>query len=192
MMLSKQICLLIFFCFSDTVCAQSKDTILKPSFFYYNQFLTGGAIAEKAHIVTLTASTFHGVRYKSVALGLGLSYDAYTDWKTLPVLISFSYDLTRSVKNRVFVQIDGGSGRLWRIERAEEIYTFEQMGSRLIHPSIGYRMRKEGWSMYLRMGYKFHRLKYDMAPSWWSAPGNMQHVTQDVQRIVFQMGFGVN
>jgi hypothetical protein len=192
MRLNRRISFLVFFFIPVFSVAQSTDTLQDKHITYYNQFLTGALFLKGGKVITLSASTYHGIRYDRLAIGLGISYDTYSNWKGLPFLVSVAYDIAAIKENYLFLQLDAGSGGAWPLYNEGDFYAYEKKRGTLIHPAIGYRLIKDGWSLYIKGGYKFHRIRYDVYARWWGSPGNVSHVTQDMERISLQLGFGLH
>jgi hypothetical protein len=184
MKMSKLLVFLFLFSISFFASGNTADSARKV--IYYNQFLAGGLFGKTENIATLGASTIHGVKFKGAAIGLGLAYDAYRDWKTTPFLISFSVDLGRPKNNSLYLQLDSGAGRAKHMNSNFQFANFDVKASRFIHSAIGYRIKADCWSLYIKAGYKFQRIKYN--ESWGGAWVNK--VTMDLERISLQVGFG--
>jgi hypothetical protein len=179
--------------FSATIYAQPDTLKAEHYVSYYNQFVAGGLFGKKGTGSTLTISTTHGVRYKRASVGLGLGYDSYLDWRTLPVFTGISYDLatTRS-HNALFIQLNAGYNRIWNPSVNDNSVTIRKERGRFISPAIGYRIHAAVWSLYIMAGYKFQRIKNEVTYPWWGNQSPVYYIRQDMERITVQIGFGLH
>lgn len=187
-MKSKISCWLILFFVSCSVLAQSDSTFSKAT--YFNSVHAGGLLGKKGHGSSLTASTIHGIRIKRISLGIGAGYDAYLEWRTLPVFGSVGYDFLPLRQNAFFLQFNAGYSKAWNPHSNDDQYIFDEEGGTFIHPLVGYRIHSNKFSLHLTAGYKFQNMVYEQTPRWWAWPGSKATVERDIERISIQLGFG--
>jgi hypothetical protein len=174
--------------FAQNDSAESKAP--KKHHRYYNQFLAG-TLMSPTEPAALSASMVHGFAFKSFRAGVGISYDVYEHWRTNPFYASISVDFAKAKFNRFFLQMNAGSVMFKHLDERWEQFTYKEQGGYIIHPSIGYRITAEKWSVYITGGYKFQQIKYVQANRWWPE-GYKNTVTQKSERIVVQIGFGLH
>lgn len=157
--------------------------------------LYGGALfPQVGETTTITTSLVPGVRFNRIALGVGVGYDTYDYWETLPIFATVSYDVLRPAKGALFLQLDGGYAKAWARQSNLIDGISELEGGYTFHPIIGYRMHYEKLTFYLSAGYKIQRLSYSFgspaaATTW--AWGWSTTVTQDIERLSIQVGIGM-
>lgn len=155
-------------------------------------------MAEKGNGSTLSVSFTHGVRIKRFSIGAGLGYDAYLNWRTMPVFASVSYDFDPAKKSTLFLQLTSGYSNAWHILRGESwLPAYDVNDGAMISPLLGYRIKVDQFSLYMAAGYKFQRIRYDYSTTctWCSsapAPSNRYAVKYDIERIVLMIGFGLH
>ena len=174
--------------------AQTVDVeIPKKKVTYFNTFLAGGLMGETGKGTGVTLSTIHGVRLKRAAFGAGIGFDSYFDWKTLPIFGSVSFDFGKIRSNALFVQFNAGYAEAWLV-RDEDSWTppYRDYGGTTVASSIGYRITKERFSIYVMAGHKFQRAHLTYEPEIWNifAPAVRQRIEEDMNRLVVQIGFG--
>lgn len=187
--------LILFACISFGSIAQTVDVeIPKRKLSYFNTFLAGGLIGEKGNGTGVTLSTIHGVRLKRAAFGAGIGFDSYFDWKTLPIFGSVSFDFGKIRSNALFVQFNAGYAETWLVRDEEEwMPPYREYGGTMVASSLGYRITKERFSLYVMAGHKFQRAHITYEPMLWStfAPTVRQRIEEDMNRLVVQIGFGL-
>lgn len=183
--------LFVLIVLSPAVSAQSDSSFSKKPTYFYTVH-AGGLLAKKGNGSSLTTSTIHGIRYKNLAFGIGLGYDAYLEWRALPVFGSVSYDFAHIRRNTFFVQMNAGYSQAWNPLSDDDQFIFDERGGMVIHPLVGYRISSDKFSVYLTAGYKFQRIEYEQTPRWWiwGYPGSKTTVVRDIERISIQIGFG--
>jgi hypothetical protein len=174
---------------SFSVFAQPDSTASKIS--YFNSFHAGGLFGKKGSGSGESFSTIHGIRFKRFAFGIGVGYDAYQEWRTLPVFASVTYDFLKLRDNAFFIQINAGYSKAWYPLEEEDQFTYDRKRGPCAHPLIGYRIHSNKFDLYLTAGYKFQGINYLQTPRWWNwAPGSKITVGRDIERISIQLGFG--
>src|SRR6185503_16067302 len=81
---------LLFLFFSFLAQAQPETLPERPSYFL--SVHAGGAFGKKGQGSSLASALIQGVRYKWIALGAGVGYDAYSEWRAIPFFASVSMD----------------------------------------------------------------------------------------------------
>jgi len=163
--------------------------------YYFNSFQSGGLFGEKDKGTSFTFSTIHGVQIRNFRFGVGVGYDSYQRWRTMPLFGSVSLDIARLRENNLFLMLNGGYSTAWFRPQSE----FEPEHSKgrgvIINPSVGYRIKAGKWNVSIAAGYKWQRLHYlTSTPYHWGYQGGRgkTEVTEKIERLVIQMGFGIN
>lgn len=140
---------------------------------------------------TYTASYIQGIRYKRVAAGLGVGYDGYAAWRTVPWFLSLSYDALRVGAQSVFVRADGGYSYVSNSQTGNREGYYDEKGGLFFHPMVGVRTAAGKLRIYLSAGYKIQRLSYAEDYRWgWYTAGMRKTVNREMQRFSIQLGFG--
>jgi hypothetical protein len=178
---------------TDTT-ALARKTVSKKKITYYNTLLAGGLLGESGKGSGLTLSTTHGVRINRFSIGAGIGFDSYFDWKTVPVFGTVEFDFAKVRKNAFFVQINGGYADAARINREEWLMEYREYGGPMYSYLLGYKMKAEKFSLYLLAGYKFQEANFSYSqPPWSSFIGPAGYsVEEEINRLVVQLGFGLN
>jgi hypothetical protein len=149
---------------------------------------------------SFSASTIHGLRLgRRLSLGAGLGFDAYENWKAMPLFGSASWDLFGN-KNKVFVQLNYGYADAW-INKSNRGYGFKNdRGGKLINPSVGYRISNGDLWVSFSAGYKrqqafsnYEYPSYAMCPNCYFFNSNepdKKEVRIDMNRFVLGMTIG--
>jgi len=176
--------------FSISALAQSDSILSKTSYFI--SIHAGGLLAEKGNGSSLSVALLQGVRHQRLAFGIGIGYDAYTEWRTLPLFGSLSYDFAQCGGHAFFVQVNGGYSKAWNPVVGETQFKYKQENGNFFHPLMGFRIRSESLRVYFTAGYKFQRLAYQQTPtSWiWGYPASSVTTQRDMERISVQIGVG--
>jgi hypothetical protein len=187
--------LIIFFCISLVKVYSQPDSLRHARPAYFNNLLMGALLGKKEHGASFTANTTHGIRYKELSAGLGIGYDTFTDWRTMPVYASIGYDILR-LKRRdvVFVTFTGGYSWVSRQDRQNDMFLYDAHGGAMVYPMMGYRVFLSRWSAYFSAGYKIQRIGYEQTPRWWGweIPGNKTTVERTMSRFCVQFGLGLH
>ncbi|WP_225155014.1 hypothetical protein, partial [Bradyrhizobium sp. NBAIM08] len=66
-------------------------------------------------------------------------------------------------------------------------------GGTMVSSLIGYRIKKEKFSLYMMAGHKFQRAHSSYETELWSSFGHYfrQSTEEDINRLVVQIGFGL-
>lgn len=184
---SSSLPLVIFLlCLSFSAPAQSPP--VSPALAYFLSVHAGGLLGKNGQGSSLTTSLIQGVRYKRMALGLGVGYDAYVDWRTLPVFASLSGDIFHVRENAFFLQLNAGYCKIWNPAFADDSFYFYDGPHPSINALAGYRICAGKYDVYLSAGYKFQRIRYGWS---WGGPGSRTFVERDIKRVSVQIGFGI-
>jgi hypothetical protein len=161
---------------------------------YFLSVHSGGLFGKKGNSSSLSTSAIQGIRYDRLALGVGVGYDAYMEWRTLPVFVSVGYDLFSRRAGAYFLQMNTGYSRAWNPLANENQFTYSEEGGFFVHPVLGYRSQHDKFSLYFTAGYKFQDLTYEQTPNWWvwGHPAGKVTVDREVQRLSVQIGIGLH
>ena len=183
----------------------SDSTLRKSNVAYYFTFGMGAMIGcEQCHTTgptaSFSASMVHGVRIgKKGSVGAGIAFDAYENWKTLPVFGSASWDLFGK-KNKVFVQMNYGYASAW-INKDTKYYGYKgSEGGKMINPLLGYRIQSGNVRLVFSLGYKVQRVfsRYEY-PTYYTLatndnfaplPASTKEIRIDMNRFVVGMAVG--
>lgn len=187
--MKNSVVLLLLFLFSSFYAsAQPDSTLSRVSGFL--SIYSGGLLGNKGDGTFLSASSVQGVRYKRLALGIGIGYDSYFEWRTLPIFASFGYDLFSGKNRAFFVQVNSGYSRAWNPRPDEEVFILEEEGGYFFHPLAGYRVSKEKLSVTVTAGYKIQDLTYAQIPRWQSWGLTRVTTSREIRRFSLQIGIG--
>lgn len=150
---------------------------------------------------TLTASTTHGIRSKRFSVGIGIGYDVYQDWETMPIFIATTFDFFKLKNSAFFILARGGYAKAWQTSKLEYEPTYNADDGFMMGSSMGYRIKANNASIYFCAGYNFQRVSYNYnTPDYWYANVRQSnsiaipstHVQRDMQRFVLQIGVGLH
>lgn len=178
--------LLLLWCFFSPAAAQY-DSAASSKPRYFVSLHTGGLFGKKEFGTSFTASLIQGVRYKRFALGAGIGYDAYRDWRAMPLFISLNYDFSRLRGNSFFIQVNAGASVVRNPTLTENDFTYYENDNLFVNPLVGYRVAGDKFNLYLSAGYKFQSIEYGWS---WGWGGARTYVGQDIERLSLQLGFG--
>jgi len=184
--------------FRDTV---QNDKLIQYFFNVQAGPMIGCKECEKGKEVTFTSSTVHGITVgKKLRTGLGVGFDSYYSWQTLPLFGSASWDVigTRNTQ-ALFVQFNYGWSKPWRKQTAWENTPTGVDGGRMISTQIGYRIKYHDMRISLAAGSKFQRVyTYYETPSYYyledgtmvQGPSNRTTIKADMRRLMISMTIG--
>jgi hypothetical protein len=153
---------------------------------------------------TFSAATVHGAAIgRKFRAGIGLGFDSYENWQTLPLFGMASWDLIGNKnRNALFVQMNYGWAHPWFVRDGYySNYSSDPFsgvsGGRMINPQIGYRIHYYNLKLSLVIGYKFQQILYKK-PSYYypNCPmcdfpqQSLDEVTQDMNRVQLIMSVG--
>lgn len=169
-------------------------SVAKKKVVYFNNFSAGGLLGESGYGTGVTLSTTHGIRLNRLAVGAGVGFDSYMDWKTIPVFGSVSFDFGKIRRNAFFVQFNAGYSDASRVKPEEWLTDYREYGGEMICSMLGYRISTEKFSIYMSAGHKFQKAHFSYNVEPWSsfAPSPSQRVEENMNRLVVQIGFGLH
>jgi len=176
-------------------------------FEYFFNIQTGALVGcndcNKGKEFTFSAATVQGVTIgNKFRTGIGIGFDSYQNWQTLPLFGMASWDLIgNKTRNAVFIQMAYGWAHPWFVrDGAYSNYSSDPFssvsGGRMINPQIGYRMKYYNLRLSMAIGYKFQRISYDSklytyCPYCDFAPtASTAEITQDMNRVQLVMSVG--
>ncbi|MBL7876930.1 MAG: hypothetical protein JNL53_14780 [Cyclobacteriaceae bacterium] len=128
------------------------------TYYFYLQsgMLVGCTECKRSKEVTFSGAMVQGVTlYKRARLGLGVGFDSFYDFSTVPVFGSASWDVFAK-KNALFLQFNYGIPlKVWDHKLYDEYGDVKTSAGGMINPMIGYRIRYYDASIALMIGYKF-------------------------------------
>jgi len=175
---------------------------------YFFNIQTGALIGcnecDKGKEFTFSAATVQGITIgKKFRTGIGLGFDSYQNWQTIPLYGMASWDLIgNKTKNALFVQINYGWAHPWFVRDGSYAnYSSDPFsnvaGGRMLNPQIGYRIKYYNLKLSMAIGYKFQRMHYSK-PSYYYTncltcdfpQQTLDEVTQDMNRVQLMMSIG--
>lgn len=180
----------------------SVKAIKKTEYYFYFQsgMLVGCNECGRGKEVTFSGAMVHGIKLnKRARLGLGIGYDSFYGYNTVPIFGSASWDLFAK-KNAFFLQLNYGAPlKTWKYTPYDEYGYVKTSSGRMINPSVGYRIRYHDASIALMLGYKFQKIKalYEYENYVWN-PTTQQYlpdpigstVTQELNRFIVSLSIG--
>lgn len=176
----------------NSVGAQKKDsTRFRPH--YYGMFLNGAQVGctncDLDNKVTVSAYLINGVQFsKRFSTGIGMGFDSYEQWKTMPVFLHLSQKIVGK-KNGLSVQLNGGYAFAWIDRQEYEMPNFKQQGGLMVHYALAYHYELEKIRLLFSIGLKRQNVSYSYRYDW-SPQFNQTKNIQELNRFVFQVGFG--
>ena len=163
--------------------AQSDSSASSSSCFFIIH--SGALLGKKGYSTSATASLMPGIRYQRFGFGVGVGYDAYIDWRTLPLFAGVSYDLSRSKKRTMFLHINTGYSKAWNPGADAAPIDYSGGGGFFYHPFLGYKVKHGKVSIHFTAGYKWQRLTWS-----WLYPPSKTTLQRDIRRLSVQIGIG--
>jgi hypothetical protein len=163
---------------------------------YFLAISNGLQSGEKGTSITTTSALVQGVTYgKRIHAGIGIGFDTYAGWQTMPLFGQLTYDLGGK-KNVVFAQVGYGWSHAWT-QRAPYTLPTNDQGGKMFSAMIGYRIPMEDVKLFIMAGYKFQSTEsvYDYSPLAavtypYGYQGYSQRTEQNFERLVIAIGFG--
>lgn len=174
---------------SSAFAQETNMPLVKPH-RYFNSFQSGALLGEKDKGTSFTFSMVHGVRLNTIGIGVGVGFDSYPRWKTVPLSFVFSLDLFKVKENSGYLMVAVGHARAWHRQQFVYEPTYNADGGFSFGPTAGYRIKADRYNLYLSAGYRFQRINYTYS-GFYYGPSEYR-VEEDVQRAVIQIGFGLN
>ena len=166
--------------------------------------LVGCNDCSKGKEFTFSAATIQGITIgRRLRTGIGLGFDSYQNWQTLPIYGMVSWDLIGNKnRNAVFVQMSYGWAHPWFVkDGAYASYVADPFssveGGRMINPQIGYRINYYDLKLTVAIGYKFQQIHYKKPGYFYpNCPQcdfpqlSFDEITQDMNRVQLVIGIG--
>ena len=149
--------------------------------------------------VTTTVSLANGITIgKKARVSVGLGFDSYTGWTTLPAFASLSWDVFGNRdRNALFVQFNYGTSKAWKQKHYLENGFAGAEGRRMLVPQFGYRIKYHNLNVSFVTGVKLQRvLSFYEYPTWHWVDGesrqgtNKSTIRQDMSRLMVTMSVG--
>lgn len=181
---------------------EKRDKLLSYFFSINSGALVGCQDCNGGSEVTFSSSTIHGATIgKKLRVGVGLGYDSYYLWQTVPLFGVVSWDLIGNKnknKNALFLQFSYGGASAWR--NSVDEYGFKKVeGGKTIATQVGYRARYHDLRLSLSVGTRFQEVTtfYDY-PTYYYDFNGQQHlgapssksILQELNRVQFSLGIG--
>jgi hypothetical protein len=157
---------------------------------YFSEYLSGGMISDNNSGTNFSFSTVHGAEFGRLGVGIGLSYDSYGQWSSVPVLAVFKAEIGKIKSSSVYLQLAGGYGKLWYKQTDDEYLNYTSKRSNKIEALLGYQIATEKLKVYITGGFRSQQLYYSQAPRWWFDSPNQSTVTRTINGLVLQLGVG--
>jgi len=150
--------------------------------------------------VSFTTSAVNGVTIaEKFHAGIGVGFDSYLGWQTLPVYASLGYDFFSSKNgNAFFIQLNYGYSKAWRLHSFRGYSFHKAEGGRMFAPQAGYKIKYHDLNLSFTVGVKFQRVfSYYDYPSWAFFNGeyvpstNNTTIRQDMSRLIIAMAVGL-
>lgn len=177
---------------ATTASAQKKDTTrFRP--YYHGMFLNGAQIGctdcDRDNKVTVSTYLINGVAFsKRFSTGIGVGFDSYEQWKTMPVFLHLSQKVIGR-KNGLSVQLNGGYSFAWMDKQGYELPNFKQQGGLMVHYALTYQYELEKVRLLFSVGMKKQTVSYWYRYEWSSQYDQTKNI-QELNRFVVQVGFG--
>lgn len=180
-----------------------QDTILIRRHVYFLSLQTGALVGcsscSDGKDVSFTFSFVNGITIgEKIRAGIGLGFDSYVGWQTLPAFTSLSWDVFGNKdRNALFIQFTYGISKGWN-QKSYQGYGFERAeGGRMFAPQLGYRMKYRDLNLSLAVGAKLQRVFsfYEYPTGNWvngeNQPGTSKStIKQDMSRLMITMAVG--
>lgn len=151
--------------------------------------------------ITFTTSTTHGIIIgRKLRTGIGIGFDSYNEWTTLPIFGSLSWDLLGSKNTHaLFIEANYGWSKPW-IKKSEWIAGSTSVdGGAMASALVGYRVKYHDVKISLAIGTKSQRLyRYYEYPTFYYRPDgvlvegspNKTTVKEDLNRLMISLAIG--
>lgn len=197
----KRVAHLFFFLLAfHVVNAQDSAGVRKPHYFItYASGMMMGKEQMDATTVGFTTSLVQGVVVGRLRAGVGIGYDSYTQWHTMPLYGQVSYDILGK-GNALYLQVGYGYAWAWRKPGLYELPSQSKEGGKSLTAALGYRITISDIRLHFTLGYKFQSttavatyLPYQyFAPDAIIAPNSSSTtVREGLNRLVFSIGIGL-
>jgi hypothetical protein len=185
-----------------------RDTVRNDRLFrYFFNVQVGPLIGcndcSKGKDITFTSSTLHGTTIgKKLRTGIGIGFNSYHLWQTLPVFASASWDLLGTKNTQaLFVQLDYGWSAAWKQYEDSDFALANVEGGKMIKAQVGYRIKYHNLKIAWAIGSKFQEVSayYEYPTFYYNEEGmlvegtpNTTTVKKDMKRLVLSLSIGWN
>jgi len=164
------------------------------------EFVIGCTDCDQRKEITFSAATIHGITIgRKLRTGLGIGFDTYKEWKTLPLFGSVSWDLlgTKNI-HALFIQANYGWSKPWRDNSGWDDPASTE-GGRMASALVGYRIRYHDATISLSIGPKTQRIyrHYEYPTYYYLSDGtvvegtpNKTTIKEDLGRLVISLSVG--
>lgn len=151
--------------------------------------------------VTFSAATTHGITIgRKLRTGIGIGFDSYFEWTTMPIFGSLSWDLLGTKNTQaLFVQANYGWSNSW-IKKSEWIAGSTSVdGGAMASALVGYRVKYYDVKISLAIGTKFQRVyRYYEYPTFYFLPDgtmvegspNKTTIKEELNRLMISLIVG--
>jgi len=185
-----KVCSLILLLLPHLVSAQEEDSVSGKRPAYFNQINSGILFGKKSAGNTVMVSTLHGIRVHRLFIGAGLGYEHYTERELMPVFASGAVALMNPDHSHLFVELQYGYSKAWHSINNFDPYKYRERGGVMFNAQLGYRIKADKFSMYLKAGYKAQKLKYEQYLEWVNNYSNK--IERVMERLNASIGIGFN
>lgn len=190
-MISRTIVIFLILILSLPAAAQTDSTLVTPSWF---MTVDGGLLfARKAIESAPSIRMRQGVRHRRFALSVGVGYDSYKHWNSLPVFTGVSFDFVERPAHAWYFQVDAGYSPTWYRRKELLESTFRDAGGYFYHPAVGYRGGVGRVQVHFSIGYKVQNIEWRAIQAGWGWGWSPSEITIDqwMQRLSFLIGIGL-
>ncbi len=175
-----------------------EDSVAVKKITYYNSFVNGVLIGcgtcNAGKDFTYSALTLHGIKLASgVKFSAGVGMDVYSNWRLFPVVAGITLDAERK-RNSLYFHVNAGHAWGRYLLRRNDWWSpsIVEKGGFTINPMLGYRIGNERMRLYMQAGYKL-QLAYvwETYQQGWGG-GYTSFREYELNRVVVQIGFGMN
>lgn len=174
----------------------------KAEYYFYFQsgMLVGCNECGRGKEITFSSAMVHGIKLdKRLRLGIGVGFDSFYNYSTVPIFGSASWDLF-SKKNAFFLQLNYGTPlKTSRYTPYDEYGYKSSSGGRMVNPAVGYRILYHHASIACMIGYKFQQInsRYEYQNYVWN-PITDQYIPEpqvsiearDLNRFMLSLSIG--
>ncbi len=179
------------------------DSLNKRKVEYYFQIQSGALIGcnscSKGKEISFSAATTHGIKVgRKLRVGVGVGLDSYSEWNTMPVFGTVSWDLIGK-KNALYVEMNyGESLATWRLPNYPEYGYQNSKGGKVYGYSLGYRIKYDKIRISFGIGHKTQLLTsyYEYPTYYWNnnnyvlgEPSN-KTIKNEMNRLMFWLAVG--
>lgn len=175
--------------------AFSSDTLTTQTRVRYSFSLQVGSLVGKQQATAALGVTnwFTWQRVTRARAGVGLGWENYEGWQTVPLSLQMRFDLSKKKKNPWFVY--GGFGRSWaRLVPDYRPFNFERDDGGLVYAfGIGKSVRYEKMELSFQIGQNVQRVSWEQTDwfrPWFStllrdSYANRTNIEMTLRRVAF-------